>query len=185
MQVSIRVRGKTDPSSCRKVTVDRLSGAVKCDCGGFNGEICSHIDAVLIAGERAMVWPGDEALADEAARLMDGRLSIPDYWKATWRRNYHWRGISPEARRKRTYVRQSDKPLVCFTGNCGRPRSELMAEAKEKGWDVVNNASAHLDVLVAADPTANSAKLKKARACAIAIVSPEDWVLLQDNGELR
>lgn len=185
MTISFRVKAKTESGGFRTVSVSDDGSEVTCDCAGFDGEICSHIDAVLIAGERAMVWPGDEADADRAAALCGGHLAVPDHWRGTWRREYDWRGISRTERRKRVYVRKSDRPLVCFTGKFpGHNRDEMMADARAHGWDVVNSPSAHLDVLVAADPLARTAKLDKARAHAIAIVTPDEWADVRDDGVL-
>ncbi|MEZ5688710.1 MAG: BRCT domain-containing protein [Caenibius sp.] len=176
MTYSIRVRAKSNPEEWRTITVSDDGTNVECDCAGFDGAICSHIDAVLIAGERAMVWPGDEAMADRAAPLVCKWFQLPDYWRGSWRREFDWRGISREQRRKRVYKRKSNKPLVCFTGKfTDYDRDEMKADARTHGWDVVDSPSAHLDVLVAADPMGPSAKLKKARANAIPIITVEEW----------
>lgn len=66
MTINIRVRAKTDNDSWRIITVEESGSPVSCDCGGFDGIICSHIDAVLICEERAMVHTDDLTLADQA-----------------------------------------------------------------------------------------------------------------------
>lgn len=185
MSVSFRVMAKTMHGAWRTVTVSDDGLKIECDCSGFDGEICSHIDAVLIAGERAMVMPDDLEAARRCASLVRGRIEVPHHWRGSWRRELGWRGISREDRGKRVYVRNSAKPLVCFTGKFpGANRDEMLAQAKVNGWDVVNSPSAHLDVLVAADPMGRSAKLDKAREFAIPIVSPEEWAAVMEDGDL-
>lgn len=184
MEICFRVKAKTGLEAWRIVTVSGEGDVIHCDCAGFDGLICSHIDAVLVAGERAMVASDDLEAADKAAMLTAGKIVLPETWRGSWRRKLDWRGISHVERRKRSYVRDSSKPLVCFTGNCGRPRTDLTSEAKANGWEVVNRPSAHLDVLVAADPTGKSAKLQVARTHAIPIVDIEIWASLMLDGEI-
>jgi hypothetical protein len=182
MSISIRVLAKTVASEHRTVIVTRDGGAVSCDCDGFGGVICSHVDAVLIAEERAMVHPEDRELADVATALVRGRIVVPDTWRAAWRKNLRWRGLSSRGSVRR--VRDGSKPLVCFTGTLDRPRAELIAQAQAAGWETIDSPSPFTDVLVAADPLGASRKLKAARTNRTPIVTCEEWSELMHDGEL-
>lgn len=184
MTIKIRVRAKSSADDFREVSVADDGAWARCNCGGFDGVICSHIDAVLIAGERAMVHANDLALADRAVALVGGKITPPETWRGTWRRELKWRGIYPTGAVRRTYVRKGDRPVVAFTGQMGRGRDAMEQAARDNGWDVVKSASGNLDVLVAADPLAMSDKLAKARANAIPIVSPDEWAILMLDGVL-
>src|SRR5665213_1716164 len=110
----IGVVAKTDASVLRWLTVEPATGHVTCDCDGFDGVICSHVDAVLIAGERAMIRPEDVEAADAAMLALAGKLITPPHWKGSWRQNKHWRGLSRATPHRR--VGSSGLPVVCFTG---------------------------------------------------------------------
>ena len=177
----IRVRAKTYGEGHRELRVSDDGLTIVCDCGGFLSGFCSHIDAVLLAGEREMVLEDDHAVADQAMALVSGRLAAPDDWKASWRGNMRWRGLSRSgALRQR--VRHSGKPLVCFTG--GKDRAGWTSEAQASGWDTIDNPSRFVDVLVAADATGGSRKLAAARQNGTAIVSYEEWRVLMTDGVL-
>lgn len=174
----IRVASKSDPHTYRTLTID--GGAVRCDCDGFDGAICSHLDAVILAGERFMVPVEDHPLAEEACRLIAGAVIIPESWKGSWRRNLQWRGLSSESPRRR--VGGAGKPVVCFTGAMSRPRKELIAEAEAAGWETVDGPSPAITVLVAADARATTGKLSYARKNAIPIVALDEWPDLMLDG---
>lgn len=174
---------KSDPSDHRTIQVAQDGSAVSCDCAGFDGSICSHIDAVLIAAERAMVFEADRAAADRACAIVSGRITVPSTWKGSWRRETRWRGLIGLRQRRRP-DRDSTKPLVCFTGALEHPRAELIKAAKEAGWETINTPSPYTDVLVAADPCGNSAKLRAARANNTPIVSPDQWREIMLDGVL-
>jgi hypothetical protein len=179
--IIIRVRAKTYGDGHRELRVSNDGLTVDCNCGGFLSGFCSHIDAVLLAGEREMVFEDDNAFADQATALVSGKLEAPDDWKASWRGNMRWRGLSRSgARRQR--VRQSGKPLVCFTG--GKDRAGWTSEAQARGWDTIDTPSRFIDVLVAGDPTANSRKLSAARQNGTAIVTYDEWCVLMTDGVL-
>lgn len=180
----IRVSAKTSADDFRTVSVALDGSAISCDCEGFSGGFCSNIDAVLVAGERAMVHVEDLDFADQAMALVAGRIAIPETWRGSWRRELKWRGLSREGSRSRQYERADGRPRVCFTGAMVGTREEMKAQARENGWETVGAVSKLTDVLVAADPTANSSKLVKARANGTAIVTPEEWKLLMTDGVL-
>lgn len=183
MTITIRVKAKTDPEAFRVITVGDDGSSIVCDCDGFIGGICSHIDAALVAQERAMVHPDDWRSADRAAALVGTRIVVPTDWKGSWRKNLRWRGLSSRGSVTRR-VRDHSKPLVCFTGTLDRARAELIAEAENAGWETINSPSPYTDVLVAADPLGNSNKLKAAREHGTPIVSCEEWSTLMTDGVL-
>jgi NAD-dependent DNA ligase len=63
----------------------------------------------------------------------------------------------------------------CFTGSGPISRRELMEHAYNCGQQTTDNANL-CTVLVAADPNGNSAKLKKARAKGIKVISYEQFM---------
>ena len=185
-EITFRVVSWSEPGRLHTVTV---GASVHCDCTGFGiSNFCRHIDATLVSGERFMVHEDDRALADQAMKAMAGKMTVPDGWQATWRRDYRWRGLH----RKRPSInpRTSGKPLVAFTGRLLGPDGKKIlkdvweAEAKANGWDVADSASPFTDVLVAGDPMGGSAKLRTARANFTVIVSADEWPELMRDGVL-
>jgi len=178
----IRVHSKSALGMYHTISVSSDGLSVACSCPATD-PFCSHIDAVLIANERAMVHSADVEAADAARAATVGKIAVPEGWKATWRRELGWRGLQ---RRAPNYnPRQSGKPLVCFTGTLpGKTRKQWIAEAKENGWETTDEPSRFTDVLVAADPEGSSAKLRAARSCSTAIVSAEEWQIVMVDGVL-
>lgn len=179
--MKIEVRSKSDPEEYRTISISSDGSKVSCDCDGFNGTICSHIDAVLIAQETAMINPEHRNTAAKAIKAISGRLTLPEDWKASWRKNMRWRGLSsrgPIFRRNR----DENKPIVCFTGTLHRQRAELIEEAMRLGWETIDSPSPNTALLVAADPTGTSKKIKAARANGTPIITGEEWVSLLEDG---
>ena len=150
--------------------------------------MCSHIDATLVAGERGMVHIDDKTLADALAEYMISIPALPATWKANWRKNLLWRGLSRIGPRPGTYHppkdRSTGRPVVCFTGKLDRPRAVILAEAEDNGWETIDTPSKITDVLVAANPMGSSAKLAAARTNGTPIVTPEEWAALMADGEI-
>lgn len=169
--VRIRVAAKTELDAWRVVKI--VGRSINCDCAGFRDGICSHIDAVIVSGETAMVHPDDRELARQCSQQLRSLVEVPKDWKASWMRETKWRGLQVQPAQKRNYVRISDRPLVAFTG-C-KNRKAMIEEAKANGWDVTDEPSAHLDVLVAANPSANTNKIKAARTNNVPIIHEHDW----------
>ena len=184
--ISFRCASKSEPGLFHTVTVTWPGPKVTCDCDGFNGTICSHIDATLIAGERAMVPESDRAAADEAMRAVAGRIVVPAEWRGSWRWNSAWRGIPTRkyGERKFPTIGLSWKPIVCFTGAMPKPRKELLREAEQAGWETIDRIRPIIIVMVAADPNANSTKLLFAREHGIPILTFEEWAKITTDGEL-
>jgi hypothetical protein len=183
MPISIRVRAKTQLDSHRVVTVDLDGRVAHCDCSGFDGVICAHIDAVLIAGERAMVHPDDAANASTAFDALSGAIQLPAEWKGSWRRDMRWRGLTSTERARSSKIDRGGRPVVCFTGKLPLSREELCTDAEARGWATIDSASPSTDVLVAADPLGGSGKLAKARRLGTPILSYEEWQGLSVDGE--
>lgn len=181
MPIKIRVQAKTEPEEFRTITVSDDGSEVSCNCGGFDGYICSHIDAVLIAQERAMLHPDDLSFAEQAIKVTSGRLKIPSHWKGAWRRNLTWRGLSRYGTVARK-ARDKTKPLVCFTGRLHKERAELAQQAEANGWETIDSPSPFTTVLVAADPLGKSAKLLAARKNGTPIITGDEWAMLMEDG---
>ena len=183
----IRVETSSAPGSYVHVTVSPDGEQIACSCDGvaiYRQKLCRHIDAVLIANERIMVHPEDVSIADAAYKASAGKIAVPSGWKASWRRDLRWRGLAVIQRRPRN-PRDGGKPLVCFTGTLdGKSRKEWLAEAVANGWETTEAPSRFTDVLVAADPTGKSAKLKAARENNTPIVSADEWAALMIDGVL-
>ena len=180
--ITVRVAAKTLDGDFRNLSISENGDAVECDCAGFDGDICSHIDAVLVANERAMVPEEDWEKADRAVALTLGKIKIPSHWQGAWRKNLRWRGLASKGSTRR--VRDASKPMVCFTGTLDRPRADLIREAHESGWETIDSPSPHIDVLVAANPSGNSAKLAAARKHGIPIITCDEWATLMSDGAL-
>lgn len=180
-RIQIRVAAKTS-FAWRTLTISPGRGKIACDCDGFDGRICSHIDAVLLCGETHMVHADDRDLVPEARLMATGRITVPDTWRAAWKRERVWRGLEPAERPP--VQRKSEKPLVCFTGTLPKSRAHMIAEAKAHGWDVVNSPSRFTDVLVTASPNSTSAKTMAAKQFGTRIVSPSQWENVMLTGEL-
>lgn len=69
-------------------------------------------------------------------------------------------------------------PSVCFTGKSSRPRAELAAMARAKGWEVKDGVSKGLTYLVMADPNSGSTKAVKARDLGTKCISEEEFASL-------
>ena len=159
------------------------AGEVICSCGGIGLRWCSHIEATLIAGERAMVPEAHRAAADQAMGL-GVALAPPAEWKAAWRRLLRWRGLTPSRIFHPSKVGESGRPVVCFTGAMPRPRKAIAFEAEEAGWEVIDSPHRMTAVLVAMETEGTSNKLRFARRHGIPIVSLEHWTALMTDGDL-
>jgi len=181
--LAFRVLSKRDVGVYWTVSVSDVDQTAHCNCSAFT-TMCSHIDATLIANERAMVHPDDRDIADKAYLVCLGVIAAPKSWKGIWRKNLAWRGLSGGPR-KIANPRTSGKPLVCFTGKLPpKERKDWIAEARAHGWETTDEPSRFTDVLVAADPSGNSAKLKLARKHQTPVVDAEEWLAVMVDGVL-
>ena len=192
-EIRYRCKAKTG-NAFRTITVDTKRLIASCDCQGFSDSarsFCSHIDATLIAGERHMIPEDDHNLANQAMSILIGQLSPPENWKSSWRANNVWRGLSlPRKPRPRQVKNMKDQfgsnyyslPKVCFTGKGPISRKLLIQAARESGWQAVDSFQSGIKVLVAEDPTKNTAKLNKAREFSTPILSYDEWETLNLDG---
>lgn len=181
--MQFRVVSQSIPDYYHVVSVSDDGSNVSCSCPALGG-FCSHIDAVLVANERAMVHNDDWEIADKARKLTLGKITAPAHWKGAWRGEFGWRGLKRQAANYNP--RRSGRPLVCFTGTLpGKTRKQWLEEAVANGWDTTDEPSRFTDVLVAADPEGKSAKLKAARTFSTAIVNGAEWQAVMLDGVLE
>lgn len=181
--ISFRCAAKTEPGAFRTIVVFWPGPKAACNCAGFNGAICSHIDATLLAGERAMVPAADRDAAGRAMQAITGLITVPPDWKASWRKDYAWRGL-PTRTHRQPRIGLSGRPIVCFTGSMPKPRGQLLRDADTSGWETVDRPHSKIRILVAADPNGPSAKLSYAREKGIPILTLAEWTSLTTDGEL-
>lgn len=134
-----------------------------------------------------MVIEDDHAVADQAMTLIAVSIETPATWKASWRQNLRWRGLSREgaAPQPRRQV-LDNKSIVCFTGGktSGKNRAGWLAEAVANGWETIDSASPSTDVMVADDVFGTSGKLKAARKNGTVVVSYDEWHMVMSDGVL-
>jgi hypothetical protein len=181
---SFRCASQSESAKFWTICVSATSLHVRCDCPGFNDRgFCSHIDATLVAGERAMIPEEDRSTAIDLMRRLDGCVVAPSGWKANWRRNLIWRGFHSRASVRRG-IPPSEMPVVCFTGKFPEPRTVLVQRAEGMGWETVDRAHSKIDVLVAENAAWGANKLRFARECGIPVLSYEEWMMLTPDGEV-
>lgn len=73
---------------------------------------------------------------------------------------------------------------VCFTGTCpDHTRAELIEMAEDQ-FEIKDSVTKDLDILVCADPNANSSKLQKAAKNGVKIISYDDFLeMLEGEGD--
>lgn len=180
----VRVRAKSDPDEYRTIQFHTGRAELSCDCDGFDGTICAHIDAVLIAGERYMVHRADWHAADEVAALV-APITPPPGWKGSWRRDKVWRGLETQHRKSPTPSRRHEalgiaeedfslRPGVVFTGQFPESRTALADEAEQHGWRTLGTVTTQAKVLVTGE-VIGANKLRAAKANGIMIVDLETW----------
>jgi hypothetical protein len=181
---SFRCGSQSEPAKFWVICVLLPDLKVRCDCPGFDdGGFCSHIDATLVAGERAMIPEEDRATAADLMRRLNGRVVAPSGWKANWRSNLVWRGFNSRASVRRG-ISPSEIPVVCFTGKFPEPRKVLAQRAERMGWGTIDRAHSKIDVLVAENPLWENNKLQFAKEYGIPVLSYEEWMTLSADGEL-
>lgn len=174
-----------------QIVFDTETDDLSCSCQHFTkAKFCSHIDATLIAGERAMIEEEDQPIADEIMTILQQKkkaISVPDDWKASWRADLEWRGFFEDKRA--TWYRDGKKiPAVCFTGkdpkNPQKSRASYLKEAEAKGFHVSKLFCKSLNIVVAPSPLTNTNKVKGAAAWNIPVLSYDEWALLTADGEI-
>ena len=72
---------------------------------------------------------------------------------------------------------------VCFTGTCpDHTRAELIEMAEDQ-FEIKDSVTKDLDILVCADPNANSSKLQKAAKNGVKIISYDDFLEMLEGDE--
>ena len=154
------------------------TGHVVCSCQGVSW--CSHIEATLVDGERAMVHPDDRHIADRAQPLAKGRLDKPKWWKATWKTNRRWRGL-PMKEPKALDLLRRGVPVVSMQGR-GHKRTRAEELAQRNGWVIVYAPTKGVLIHVS-DAANDDPRCKRARELGIATVSHDHWPLVAPHAE--
>lgn len=150
-------------------------GHVVCTCLGQSW--CSHIDATLVAGERAMVPQEEHAEANRAQIAARGRIGPPEGWKAHWRNNRRWRGLPPARITALEISRRAGLPMMSIEGK-GRARRETAGLSRDAGWMVVDEPVRGCLFHVAPDASSESRASERARKDGIPIASYGEWAAL-------
>lgn len=171
-QIEFRCRGRTDRDEVHVISV--TGGRVLCSCQGVDW--CSHIDATLVAGERAMVPEEDRREADAAMRIMKGRLGPPEGWQASWRDDKVWRGLSPARGDEGAKMRLDGRPTVLFLGSgpAGN-RAEYMEHAMSLGWRVVEQPTPLTTMVVSSDKGLSTRRGDLAQLMSLPIIDHLGW----------
>lgn len=167
---SFRVRSMSEDAW--HVVLVPLEGHVVCSCAGVSW--CSHIDATLVAGERAMVPPEEHGEANRAQIAARGRIGAPDGWQAHWRTNRRWRGLPPARITMLDRSRREGMPMMSLEGRGGERR--LVEQiSREAGWMVspfpVRGCLFH----VAPETDTTTRAAEQARAAGIPIATYSEW----------
>ncbi len=167
-----RCRGRTDRTAMHTITV--TTDVAICSCQGVDW--CSHIDAVLMQGERFMVPPEDRAAADKAEKLIAPVLKAPKEWLATWRDDLVWRGKAPPRTDMHKRMRWFGKPTIIFLGNTPEmTQSEYVEHAESLGWRSIDTPDL-LTTLIVSDKTGmKSKKAQRALDYDLPIINYTQW----------
>jgi hypothetical protein len=175
---------KTVTFRCRSMTDDDFhyinvpaQGHVQCSCRGESW--CSHIEATLIFGERAMVPEEDRLKADQAMALAKGRIGPTQDWKANWRGNRRWRGL-PVKEPKAMLLMKSGLPVVSMHGR-GVKRRLSRQVATRNGWSIVAAPTKGVIVHVS-DPDEGTEKIAHAESLGIIVLDHERWPMIAPMG---
>lgn len=171
---------------CKSMTYDEYhhievpaAGYITCSCQGASW--CSHIEATLVCGERAMVPPEDRLEADKAQVIARGRLHAPEDWKAVWRANRKWRGLPPRETKAMSILR-GGRPVVSMEGR-GKLRSQAEQIAQENQWEVVSSPSRGVLVHVTDRPDGNP-RIEQARKLDILVLTHDEWPRIASIGHM-
>lgn len=177
MGVIIRVRSMSED---RWHSIEVEPSIATCSCMGLNW--CSHIDAVLMCGERYMVHPEDRKTTDKVAAIIRPKLIADPEWKAHWRSNRRWRGL-PVRRSRAEELLHQGMPVVSVEGTKTQ-RTQASAIAEEHGWAVTTSASKGCLVHISRNPDGDSTQTNHARRLGIMITSHEDWPTIAPIGHI-
>lgn len=167
---SFRVRSMSEDSW--HVVMVPLEGHVMCSCAGVNW--CSHIDATLYIGERAMVHPSEWPEANRAQIAAKGRIGPPDGWQAHWRTNRRWRGLPPARITMLDRSRKEGRPMMSIEGR-GADRRLVQTISENAGWMVSSDPVKGCLFHVAQSHDTQSKAAEKARENGIPIATYGEW----------
>ena len=169
---------------CKSMTADEyhhievpVQGHVTCSCRGESW--CSHIEATLVAGERAMVPKEDRVEADRAQVLAKGRIGPPPDWKSNWRNNRRWRGMSMRESNAMTMMR-AGTPVVSMQGT-GLTKRQSARIAQNNGWGIVPSPVKGVIVHVSDEPEGDQ-KREHALSLGIIVLTHEQWPAIAPMG---
>lgn len=175
---------KTVTFRCRSMTDDDFhyinvpaQGHVQCSCRGESW--CSHIEATLVCGERAMVPEEDRVKADQAQVLAKGRIGPTEDWKANWRSNRRWRGLPLKESRAMTLMK-SGHPVVSMHGR-GIKRRMSQQVATRNGWSILPSPTKGVIVHVS-DLDEGEEKILHAESLGIIVLDHEKWPTIAPMG---
>jgi NAD-dependent DNA ligase len=75
-----------------------------------------------------------------------------------------------------TRVGGTSRPTICFTGKMPETRSHYEDLAKARGYEPVDQVTATLSLLVAADPGSKGGKLDKAAKFGVTVMALPEWL---------
>lgn len=170
--IEFRCAGRSDRTELHVISV--ANGRAMCSCQGVDW--CSHIDATLIAGERAMVPETDQRAADRGQRALAGRIHPPEGWQASWRDDRVWRGLAPARGDAAAKVRHDGRPTIMFMGaGPAGNRTEYVEHAASLGWRVVDQPMPLLTLVVTSPEAITTKRGEESRRLSLPMISHEDW----------
>jgi hypothetical protein len=150
-------------------------GHIICSCAGVNW--CSHIDATLVAGERAMVPQEEHGEANRAQIAAKNRIHIPTDWQANWRKNRKWRGL-PSLRKNIVEIsRQNGRPVLSIEGR-GKERKNIEKLSIDSGWVVLSVPVKGCLFHIVPNDTHESNRIEKANQAQIPVATYKQWEML-------
>ena len=153
-------------------------GHITCSCQGTNW--CSHIEATLIYGERAMVHPADIQNANRAQALAKGRLDRPRWWKANWKSNRRWRGLPVREPKALNLLRRGVPVVSMEVRGLKRTRAEELA--RNNGWETVYAPTKGVLIHVS-DAANDDPRCQRARELDIPTVTHDHWPLIAPHAD--
>lgn len=170
--IDFRCSGRKDRKAVHVISVTRTRAL--CSCHGVDW--CSHIDATLRHGERHMVPSEDHAKADEARRIIRGRLKPPADWQASWKDDRVWRGLAPPRSGERERMRWDGRPTICFVGaGTAGTREEYLDHAQSLGWRIVDKPSEYVTLVVQSATGSKTARGKLVNSLGLTSIEPPQW----------
>lgn len=173
---SFRVRSMSEDAWHVVLVPDH--GHVICSCAGVNW--CSHIDATLFAGERAMVPQEEWAEANRAQIAARGRIHPPEGWQAHWRTNRRWRGLPPARVTMLDRSRREGRPMMSIEGRGGERRI-VQKLSEEAGWMVSSDPVKGCLFHVAPAHDSGTRASEKARENGVPIATYHEWIAIADQ----